>query len=302
MTILAEPLFRRWSRFAPSLLLAVAVLLVLRVAGKSSFYASLDFDREPTADISKHPEQTGIPGLTEISFHTQDGVRIAGWYVPSKNRAAVVVVHGSNADRASMLPETRILASGNFGVLAFDWPGSGASEGKIHWGKGERQALAAAVDWVGSQGDVDPQRIGGLGLSLGGYMMAQVAAYDTRLRAVVLEATPPAYAEYSRWVHRHGGMLSELPGLWTARWSGMPVDEMLPQNVVAAIAPRPLLILGGDADLVVPQFMTRELYASAREPKTLWIVHGAGHGGYAETVPQEYGTRLVDFFARTLTN
>jgi dipeptidyl aminopeptidase/acylaminoacyl peptidase len=293
--------FQRRRVFISASVLLLGVLLFLRIAGKSCSYAWLEFDRGPAAEISRHPERAGIKGLAEISFQTKDGVRIAGWYAPSKNRAAVVVVHGTNADRSSMLAETRILADGRFGVLAFDWPGSGASGGKVHWGEGERQALTAALGWLGSRGDVDPHRIGGLGFSMGGYMMAQVAARDTRLHSVVLEATPPAFGEYSDWAHRHGGLLSEMPALWTARWEGMPVDEMQPRNVVAAIAPRPLLVIGGDADTVVPQFMTRELFDSAREPKTLWIVHGAAHGRYAEAAPQDYATRLLAFFARTLS-
>ncbi len=290
----------RWRRYAPALLCALGMLVVLRIAGKSYLWALIDFESGPAAEISKHPDETGIPGLAEVSFISRDGTHLAGWYVPSQNRAAVVLTHGTNVDRAWMLPETKILANGKFGVLAFDWPGNGGSQGEVHWGAGERAALAGAVDWLASRSDVDPQRIGGLGFSMGGYIMAQVAATDTQLRAVVLEATPTAFGEYERWAHKRWGLLSGLPAIWAARHSGMPLDEMRPRDVVASIAPRPLLIIGGDVDPIVPPFMTHALYESAREPKTLWMVPGAEHGSYVKVVPKEYRKRLVEFFSRTL--
>jgi len=142
-----------------------------------------DFTPWPGAAILRHPEQTGVPNLGAISFKTADGLRIAGWYAPSRNRAAVILTHGTNADRSVLLPEIHLLANAGFGVLAFDWPGNGESEGHVQWGEGERQALRAAVDWLAHRTEVDAHKIGGLGFSIGGYMMAQVAATDTRLHA-----------------------------------------------------------------------------------------------------------------------
>jgi dipeptidyl aminopeptidase/acylaminoacyl peptidase len=293
---------RRGRRLVPLALGALAILVVARIAGKSYLWALVDFEAGPVADISRHPADTGIAGLTEVSFPARDGTRIAGWYVPSKNGAAIVVTHGTNADRAWMLPETRILAGGNFGVLAFDWPGNGASQGSVHWGRGERAALVGAVDWLVSRSDVDSHRIGGLGFSMGGYMMAQVAAAEPRLRAVVLEATPTAFDEYERWTHKRWGLLSGWPAIQAARRSGMPVDEMHPKDVVAMIAPRPLLIIGGQVDPIVPPQMIQALFDAAHEPKTLWMVPGAEHGGYASAAPDEYRDRLLTYFSSTLLN
>jgi fermentation-respiration switch protein FrsA (DUF1100 family) len=76
--------------------------------------------------------------------------------------------------------------------------------------------------------------------------------------------------------------------------------ELRPVDVVSGISPRPLLVLGGDKDQIVPVAMTRKLFAAARNPKLLWIVPGAAHGGYAQTAPVEYRARLVEFFTRNL--
>jgi dipeptidyl aminopeptidase/acylaminoacyl peptidase len=199
-----------------------------------------------------------------------------------------------------MLPEIRILSAAGFGVLAFDWPGDGASEGEALWGPVDRQALAAAIDWLSARPDVDPRRLGGLGFSIGGYVMAQVAAKDPRLRAVVLLATPTDYAELTHWQHRQWGLLSELPAELALRRSGMRTADLRPIDVLGEIAPRPLMLVRGSADDIVPEYMTRALYAAARAPKSLWIIPGAKHGGYAQAAPSEYRSRLVQFFSDNL--
>jgi dipeptidyl aminopeptidase/acylaminoacyl peptidase len=259
-----------------------------------------DFEPDLPTMLSQHPEQAGIAGLEEISFRTADGLRISGWYVPSQNRAAVVLSHGTNADLSSMLAELRILAGAGFGVLTFDWPGNGASEGKIQWNHSERQALTSAIDWLVRRPEVDPHRVGGLGFSMGGYMMAGVAARDPRVRAVVLQATPTDYLQVIRWQNKKWGLLSELPATLALRNSGMPVKELRPIDVIRDIAPRPILVIQGDLDGTVPPSMAKELFEAAGEPKSLWIVAGALHGSYEKHAGSEYALRLVRFFSDSL--
>src|SRR5262249_23137946 len=155
----------------------------------------------------------GIAGLREVQFRDSRGRRISGWYARSSNGATVVLVHGTNADRAALLPEIQSLAKANFGVLAIDWPGCGNSEGRIDWGAGELLGLNAALDWLDRQKEVDPQRIGGYGFSMGSYMLAQAAANDPRLRSVVLAGVPADIVEAAR-SHRKWGPLSAWPAEW----------------------------------------------------------------------------------------
>ena len=70
----------------------------------------------------------------------------------------------------------------------------------------------------------------------------------------------------------------------------------MPEQVVGKIAPRPLLLIGGVEDQLVPSWMTQRLFAAAHEPKAIWLVPKAGHGGYAEAAPVEYPERLLKFF------
>src|SRR6185369_7498920 len=84
----------------------------------------------------------GLAGLVEVELGSP---KVRGWYVPPKNRATVILTHGAGADRSQVLPEARALAERGFGVLLFDWPGHGESEGEVHWSAGERQALVSAL-------------------------------------------------------------------------------------------------------------------------------------------------------------
>lgn len=258
-----------------------------------------DFDPAPAGAILAHPDQTGIHGLTAIAFESRSGDRIAGWYVPSRNRAAVIVTHGTNTDRSSMLDEIRILSRAGFGLLAFDWPGDGESEGEVRWGSGERNALSAAIDWLEQQPDIDRDKLGAFGFSMGGYFTIQVAATDPRLQAVVIAAAPTSFLAYTRASHRQHGWLSSFPAELAIRRVGMANEVQPPIDRIHAIAPRPILLLGGSEDRSIPPAMMRRLFDRAGEPKELWIVDGAQHGHYFRVSPA-YRQRLSDFFYRHL--
>jgi fermentation-respiration switch protein FrsA (DUF1100 family) len=112
----------------------------------------------------------------------------------------------------------------------------------------------------------------------------------------MLLAPPTDYADLTHWQHREWGLLSELPATLALRLSGMPAADLRPIDVVGEIAPRPLELIRGSADDIVPEYMTRALYAAARDPKSLWIIPGAKHGDYVRVAPGAYRSRLVRFF------
>ena len=213
--------------FAAIAILAIGLLFALRIALQNYLGERSDFTRWPSPQISQHPERTGIPGLHEVFFAAPGEPRVAGWYSPSRNRAAIVLVHGTAGDRSSLLAETRMLAQAGFGVLALDLPGQGASDGKTLWGVPERHAIMAAVDWLSGRDEVDPRRIGGFGLSMGAYVLTQAAVLDKKLRAVTLAACPNDVVEQNWVTSDSWGLLSQLPTYWALRASGMPLD-MLP--------------------------------------------------------------------------
>jgi pimeloyl-ACP methyl ester carboxylesterase len=280
--------------------LIASIVLAALIAMRNYRAARSQLEADPPSPLLKNPQSVGLPDLQAVWFVTPQGLHIAGWYVPSKNRAAVIVMHGTNSDRSTMLPEIRLLADAGFGVLAFDWPGLGESQGTILWGAAARDALSSAVDWVAARSDVDRDRIGGLGFSMGGFILTQVAATNRKLHAVVLESAPSSFDAYidvhfSKWL---------FFSKWVARRALRESDLFTPDRsalrLIGDISPRPVLIIGqsGDPEITAP--MTRALFAAAHEPKTLWLIDGDRHGGYQQIAGAGYEQRLQAFFSDSL--
>ncbi|MFL6620751.1 MAG: alpha/beta hydrolase, partial [Povalibacter sp.] len=134
----------------------------------------------------------------------------------------------------------------------------------------------------------------------GGYVTAQVISSEPRLAAIVLEATPPSLDAYMDHAHNKWGPLSSWSARAALRRVGVPEKDIVPIESIASVAPRPILFIGGGADSIVPEDMVNKLYAAAREPKEIWIVPGAVHGGYAGIAGEQYSGRLVRFYSEHL--
>ncbi len=252
---------------------------------------------EPTHYAVPLPPEPWLARAVDVKLTTANGDAMSGWRLPSDNGAAVVLVHGSFADRRQLLPEARILSSAGYGVFLFDLPGNGESGGERRHGA-EQDFIRLALDATSAAPDVQPDRIGAYGFSGGAAVLAEVAAADRRIRAVVLAGCYEGTDQHVRHDFRQWGALSGTPALWAARWAGMmPIH---PIRAVRAIAPRPIFFLSGDRDDVVPPESVEALYAVASEPKEIWVVDGATHGNYADVAGDEYARRLVGFFDRTL--
>jgi uncharacterized protein len=250
-----------------------------------------------------HPLRTQVPsapaieGLQEINFKDATGLRLRGWWVPSKNRAAVVLVHGFAGDRSQLTAELAMLARHGYGVLAFDTPGHGQSEGDtVTWGRLERSALVAAIDLAASQPGVDPQRLGGLGFSMGAATLIEVAALDPRLKAIAVLGSYTSMEDVLKYDYGKWGRLTQLPARAAMESGGVQFAGPTPLDAIAKVAPRPVLIVQGDQDHDNPPELSRQLFEAAGEPKTWWLVPGAHHGDYAQIDGPGYEQKLVFLF------
>ncbi|MEQ7007980.1 CocE/NonD family hydrolase [Actinopolymorpha sp. B17G11] len=162
----------------PLSLLFVMTPLVTTVAGVNP---------PPTMLGLTTPADRGL-AYDDIELLTNDGLVLQGWYVPSRNHAAVVLMHDSGGTRSSVLVHAVALARMGYGVLLFDARGHGDSEGDaMTLGWGRERDIAAAVTFLSSRDDVDPAKIGLFGLGRGGEAALTEAASDDRVSAVVAE-------------------------------------------------------------------------------------------------------------------
>ena len=242
----------------------------------------------------------GIAGLSEVAFSTEKGDTLYGWYAPHRNTASIILLHGSSSDRRSVLVEARALARAGFGVLLFDWPGHGESQGSIQMGAAERLALRGALDWLARRPEVDPGRIGALGVSMGGYVLAQVAAGDPRVRAAILVSAPHDLRAQTLHEYRRWGPLSQQPALLAQKAHGVGIDDRNARDSVGEFAPRPLLVIAGAKDPVIPPESPSVLAKATGPSAEVWVVPGAGHVNFATVAPIAYPRRVVDFFRASL--
>ncbi len=242
---------------------------------------------------------SGLAGASDVTI-AASGTTLHGWYVSSRNRGLIILCHGAGANRAQLTDEARALVAEGFGVLLFDWPGHGESEGAIHWNEGERVALRAVIAWALARPEVDGNRLGAYGFSMGGYTLSQVAAEDTRLRAVVLAGTPSDQRQQVHYQHGRLGPLAEWPALYALSRGGMQIELRKPIDEVKKINPRPLLMIGGSADHLVAPSMATDLAIAASQPDSVYIVADALHGNYVGAAGAAYLERVVSFFRRTL--
>ncbi|MBS2032791.1 MAG: alpha/beta fold hydrolase [Deltaproteobacteria bacterium] len=280
-----------------ALAVALGAPLFALAIGARTFRRELAYYRPKRRAIAR-PTSGALAHARDFRFGRGDTLR--GWFVPPRNGAAVIFLHGSGADRTQLLPEAELLATHGFGVLVYDSPGHGESAGVPTWDAPERAALDAALDALSAEPLVDPHKIGVFGFSAGSTVATQVAAGDTRVRALVLAGTYAEPAELTRYQNRRWGVLSELPALWADAWAGSALETLRPRDVIAFLSPRPLLVLCGENDQVVPREQTERLFDAAREPKTLIVVPDAGHGDFLQAQPALVGPALLDFFTRNL--
>jgi uncharacterized protein len=245
--------------------------------------------------VGRPPAQAADLGPTaeEVTFRTSDGIKLAGTYIPSQNGAAVIAFPG----RTGPQEHAKMLARHGYGVLLFDRRGDGASEGDPYrWAANED--VKAAIAYLQSRRDVDPDRIGGLGLSLGGELMLETAGQTDALKAVVSEGA--GIRTIREHLHLHGpAMWARVPfyTVWTGATAvfsnhAPPADL---KEIAARIAPRPLFLIYATHGLGGEE-LNPQLYAAAGEPKTLWEISDAGHTGGLEAHPQQYEQRVVAFF------
>jgi pimeloyl-ACP methyl ester carboxylesterase len=200
-----------------------------------------------------------------------------------------------------MYARAEVLIARGYGVLLIDLPGHGQSGGTPTWDEQERNAVRRAIDFCQQQPGVSKRGVLAIGFSSGAYILAQVAATETRLAGIVLEGCYTSIGELVNWQYRRYGWISRYPALWTDRHYGMKSDDIQPINVVRRIAPIATFLIAGTEDRVVPAVMVKELYAAAREPKELWLVDGAGHGDYQRVAPAEYARRIATFLEAAWT-
>jgi poly(3-hydroxybutyrate) depolymerase len=286
---------RLWWRYARRVLLAVGAAVV----------ASVVLFPVAIAYVATHASHGLVPAadlgssFEDVRFRTSDGLRLEGWYIPSRNGAAVIAFPGR---QPSAQKRAKALARHGYGVLLFDRRGEGESEGdpNLFGWQGERD-VHAAVRFLQSRPDVDPERIGGIGLSVGGEMMIEAAAESTALRAIVSEGA--SGRSVRDIVANPGRTWEDVLGNGIATVATAVFSNNVPPADLKSLVPKisgAVFFIYGERGQPVEEPANNAFFEVARGPKERWEVPGSGHIGGIDARPEAYERRVVGFFDRAL--
>ncbi len=241
----------------------------------------------PELDYDFTPFEIGVPA-EDVTFTTADGVRIAGWWFDDEEADAVVICcAGHRGSKSTMLGIGPGLHKRGYAVLLFDFRGNGDSaDGPQSLGHHERLDLRAAVDWVNKRRP--DTRIVVVAYSMGAAVAVQEAAEDERISALVADSPFTTISDVVAANFRRRRLpfrfLVPVVSAWTALRYGYHFEQVRPIDAIGRIAPRPVLLLHGTQDRVIPFEHGQRMASVGRVP--LIAFEGADHcGGYFQDRP-----------------
>jgi dipeptidyl aminopeptidase/acylaminoacyl peptidase len=264
---------------------------------------------EFTVDVDPTPYL--MPDFEDVTFPSRDarGYRLHAWWIPAGavDAPAVILVHGQSScrrDPVLLLPAGMLHRHG-FSVLLVDLRDHGDSEVEDgHYANGTEEYLdvLGAWDWLTTVKRLSADRIGLLGESMGAAVATIAAGEEPRLAALWEGSSYASYHAIAiEELHRLGypEFLLDAGVLIGRLRSGDDVTSKSPDTEIARMAGRPLFIVHGEADGRVNVHHAHDLAAAATAsgtPVEPWIVPGAHHSEAAFLEPDDYESRLVEFF------
>lgn len=237
----------------------------------------------------------------KITFRSRDGLTLFGRFLPAKNKATIILLHGLGSSHSDMLLCAEVLAAAGYGVFMIDLRAHGSSDGDTStYGMCEADDVAGAVDYLLTRVDVHGDKIGVLGISLGAQAALRGALKTDNIRALVLEGLNPMILSdhggspdsFARWLNYPANWLYYHFYQWMIGGNDKGVLE-----VIGNIAPRPILFIASSAKDI---YFNRLFLQAAREPKELWEIPHGSHGAGILHDTHEYGKRVSEFFNRAL--
>jgi uncharacterized protein len=277
------------ARATPLLLPLAVVLLALSPSRPPrADVHTFDYDRRAPLDVRVESRAVDRGAAVEtLSYASPKGGRVpAALVAPTAagRFAGLLLMHGMPGDHQRLLPEARALARRGAVCLLIDAPFArpGRADGPpLRFDERDRDEqiqlivdLRRGVDLLLSRPDVDPHRLGYLGVSYGGAMGGLLAGVEKRLAAYALVVGDGGLVSHSSGPEGDG-MLRSLPGEQARRWLAA-MEPIEPLRFVGRAAPARLLFQNGLEDELVPPSHARTYQQAGSEPKTIrW--YDAGH-------------------------
>ena len=234
--------------------------------------------------------ESGVPdGLPwrEVSIATLRGKTLFGWFIPAgKCAPALAILHGWGGNAEMMLPLARPLHAAGYALLFFDARSHGRSDDDAFASLPRfAEDLEQAVDWLQAQVEVDANRVGVIGHSVGAGAVLLLASQRKDLAAAV---------SLSAFAHPAGTMRRLLKRKRIPYWPfgayilfyiqrviGYRFDDIAPLNTIGK-ANCPVLLVHGTEDETVPVSEVQEIYAGRRDARVKLLLMPGSHEDYGD--------------------
>jgi fermentation-respiration switch protein FrsA (DUF1100 family) len=233
----------------------------------------------PTRGESETPRDSGVP-FEAVTIDTSDGEHLRGWVMPAPApRANVVYFHGNGANLSNWSPILASIVKRGYSVFAFDYRGYGQSTGHP-----TERGLYRDVEAVVKQANLG-QSAAIPTIYWGRSLGAAMAGYAATVRppdGIILES---GFAN-ARAAVRSSPILLVLSFLSSYRF---PAAEFVNR------ANRPVLVIHGNRDSVIPFALGQELFETLRVPKQFVVIEGGDHNDDVPRDAQVYWSAIDHF-------
>jgi fermentation-respiration switch protein FrsA (DUF1100 family) len=293
---------RNLTLFGLGCLLAAALFIIIIYLPYGRAYGLVHPAR--TA-IDRTPADLGIPTYEDIRLVTSDGLTLTAWYIPPRNGAVVICVHGMGGNRTQFLDEAAFLQRKKYGVLLLDLRNHGESEGdKTTLGLYETRDIAAAVAFIRQREGADAA-VAAFGHSMGAATVLLATAQIPEIEAVIAVSPFTSVEDnVSEGIRSLTGLdprfFAPLVLFFGQREAEVDISTVRPVDVIGSISPRPVLLIHGAKDETLPVRNSYLLYEAARDPKEIVVYEGIGHGGFIFQEPKQYPKKVLEFLEKYL--
>jgi fermentation-respiration switch protein FrsA (DUF1100 family) len=216
---------------------------------------------------------------SDVWLEARDGVRLHAWFIAREGaRWVTLYLHGNAGNITHRLTHIQEIVAAGSSILILDYRGYGKSSGRPSE-QGlylDSQAAFAHLLGMGYRAD----QIIVQGESLGTAVAIDLASRQP-CAAVILEAPFTSASDVA------GTVLPVLGPLLVRSYNSLPKMRRISA---------PKLFIQGDHDEIIPPRLAQALYRAAPDPKSFWVVEGAGHNDIVETAGPRYRQKLETFY------
>jgi dienelactone hydrolase len=209
----------------------------------------------------------------------------------------VVLIPGLDSTKEEFLQLEDVFLDRGMATASLDGPGQGETDFVLPIRADYEVGVAALLDALAGRSDLDLERVGAMGVSLGGYYAPRAGAFEPRLKAVAGLSGPYSFGECwdglppltrETFVAKSGARDEE---------DGRHKASELDLSGVLGRMTQPALFLTGRLDRLIPWEQTARIAEEA--PDARFVLHDDGNHGCAN-VPYKTRPLVADWMSEQL--